>query len=261
MLLKKVFLVLLIFLFCAVSASAEPAQPGSLKVISDEEGVETYVDGALAGGEVVTIKNILAGQHYIVVKSGGEIIFRKTVLVQSGEQTLVVAHPEKTAEATKSQKAQSDKEKSTFFVVDITSGGYNLTGSFAGYNWSSSYPGATGISVGFNNILGKDLFSYYYGGGIGYNSKTIDTQLSYLYLNVGGKNEIAFTEAGINYSFWQVDGLTVSGNVGYQIAVGFGLTSRIAVGAKYEMFNGAFTYSSYPGTITFARSAIFMRIQ
>jgi len=80
---------------------------GTLKVICENENVEIYVDGLLAGKGIVTIEEILVGSHYVKVVSGGyRTIFSKIVDIKEGQQETVVVPSSVTPGRIENQKTE-----------------------------------------------------------------------------------------------------------------------------------------------------------
>jgi len=268
------FVLLTAFLFSLPVYAVDQTKYGSLKVVSENENAEIYVDGALAGYKIVTIEEIPVGSHYILIKLDGQKVFDKMFLIQRDQQTTIVY-----TEEDKTKKVIEQKEKTTTEMASklevylplnifITYGTYNVTVSSGGQSVSDSASSSfTGFGLGIKNILksNKDLLNtqtnYYYLGSFNYNTKVAGTQLSYISFDIGGDNNQAiFGEIGLNYPLWSVDGLSVSGNIGYQAAFGFNLTDYIGIGIKYAVFNGSFSASGYNFTVNYSQPMAIVSI-
>lgn len=259
---NKLFSVFVICVLVMSQASfAAGGEYGTLKVVTDDENAEIYVDGAMAGYYVVTIEKILVGSHYVQVKLDGKSIYSQMVSVQKGKQITVVASLEGTRNFVGETETMPAKNKLFPLVYEVTYGGYNINYYIEGLAGTpSSTTNTLGIGLGLKKYIEQES-NLYYIVGFHYNNKILSDQLSYLFLNVGNENQTGFTELGINYCQWQNDAMGVSGTVGYQIAIGFNSTKNITWGIKYAVFNGGFNYLGYSGNVTFAQPMVFVRIQ
>lgn len=242
---------------------------GALKVFCELKGSDIYVDGKLAGRDSAEIEHIEVGTHYIKVESYGSTYFSNVVEIKANETTTIyakgVSHQENARSTTKSSGPENNNEPSTAspfpFGIMLTYGNYNATISALGTSVTSPVTGnPVGLGIKFRRSLQNAESSYYY-GGITYNTKVATTQLTYGYFGIGGRNDIAFAELGINYPSWKLDSFTVNGTFGYEFALGFDLTSNISIGAKYSILNGSF-YDTTLGAceVNFTQTAAFISI-
>ncbi len=254
---------LMLLIFSPQLSQADTIKYGTLKVITDNESAEIYIDGGLAGRSIVTIEDIQAGSHYIKIISGKKTIYDKIITIQEGQQETIVA---KSKEEITEEKKIEPGDQSQYphlempFGISVTYGGYNATLSMSGL--SSSFPvqgNCFGLGIKIIRYL-KESKNTYYAAGFHFNAETGPTQISYVYIDVGMRSEIVFSEIGINYSMWQNRYLSINSNIGYQIALGINLTDNFSTGVKYAIFNGSGTYSGYPYDISFAQTMVFATI-
>jgi hypothetical protein len=244
---------------------------GLLRVISEDDQADIYVDGLLAGKSPVTIEDILPGSHYIKVISGPNAIFNKLIYIKEGQQETVVANPSNYQESPEKptydlNKHDNDKNEkpSTLMQFFVDYGRYSLTLSAAGSSLSSIAPkDFYGFGAEIKKLL-KD--GAYYSGGFHYYSKVAPIQVSYFSANYGIDNGTTFGEFGLNMPLWQVDGYSVGGSIGYQVTLGFNMSDNVSFGAKYVVCNGSYDYvdpyyyTTTPVTITLTQPVFYISI-
>jgi hypothetical protein len=90
---------------------------------------------------------------------------------------------------------------------------------------------------------------------LNYNFKTQNLQISFVDLNYGFRSDVAFTEIGINYPFYQTEPIKINSGIGYQAAFGFDIAENIIIGFRYSVFNASYTqYDSYYGIVNYSIS-------
>lgn len=82
-------------LFEETRSRVTAGQRSSLRVITNPEGAEVFVDGTSYGASPVVVDNLLAGDHYVTVKAVGyeKLVSRATVTARESASTSLLLQP------------------------------------------------------------------------------------------------------------------------------------------------------------------------
>jgi len=122
--LQKCILIIVIFLFSLNSF----AQYGSLKVFSEIESIEVYLDDILQDNSKSSIDSVSAGTHYLKIEKNKVIIFSEIIEIKENQTVSVLLKnsPEIQKKLLSSKSEQIEiYEKDRLTITTVSTGNYN----------------------------------------------------------------------------------------------------------------------------------------
>ncbi len=117
------FLLIVFSSLCVFQMTPSVAAPatGSIKVFSEIKGIEIFVDEVSKGVDIVEIKGLTPGQHYVKAVKNGAVIYSELVTVTAGTATaILIKSSEKTKEALLEVMTKEQQEyKDTRLTVNV----------------------------------------------------------------------------------------------------------------------------------------------
>jgi hypothetical protein len=218
---------------------------GTINIVAEDDNAEIYLNGAYVGKKIVNIDRLSPGLHKVEVKAGNRTIYNKSILLQEGRQTNI----------------SIDKKIIDFpIIMDIGYGSYVFGKNMPDYI-STNDPNPISIGFGFkNSFLDSRDISYVVGAH--FNGRIDAGQITYGYADLCIENDMAFTQFGINYPYWDTgSSYSIKGKIGYQAMAGFKVTNNISIGLKLVNINGKAEKDDTYSDVSIYNSVAFIRIQ
>jgi len=225
------FLCILNFAFPAFAANGQTTRAdavyGKLTVYSDVFGSDIYVDAKFVGQDRAMISSLPVGKHYVRVVKDEKTIQSGLVDVREGEETIIVAKPAEEELLSKFKKQNLIHAYLSYSMLNHTgskTGSPEITGDLAplfGVNFEAVFPIPF---LDLNTILGfrYNLPASIRSGGV----KLTDMTISGPYGNIskriidrfmGRRNVNLDIGAGLNYSYYSGEMISITGGLGYQL--------------------------------------------
>ncbi len=113
----KIIITLIVFMFCIFCFS----QTGSIKIFSEIENIEIYLDDVLQGSNIKNIDSVSEGSHYLKVFKNGVIIYGELIKVESNlTSTILIKKSEEMRKkyfAGKSEEMKKYKEEKLNILI------------------------------------------------------------------------------------------------------------------------------------------------